>query len=531
MAGRNDQTQQSGQSGQDSPEDETWRNDVRAKRAEVLHRLAERELPLAPAEPLREPLPRLSPEPRRRWPWVVSVALLVTLLGGVLAHALLTRPPTASVPPPNTIDPRALGVFCVVDVAWSPDGAKIAILGYEQGCRTWSPTSYLYYPGIITILEVREGHLHLLGMLHPDPTILATLHLPPPSNVQGNDTSKQIITYTYIAWSPDGRRLALTFRPADPFLPSFVGVFVTDLNGTQTSVLRSGRSNVPPDYGFSGRWDLQAGAPVRVPANATGVSGDDIWQLPNALGVPALGYHWTADGVLEPLTPLNSSAPPPVPAAPQPAGNPDGSAAFTIWQSGVVTFDTVPQPIGPQPNGAVPQRFIPGIPTFEAGFLAWSPDGRYLAEVDRIQYWRIAGAALPKPSAQELAAFRLASAPVLPVRDRALAALLRAIMPAASSPGQLSPTVVWSPDGKLLAVASGPKQSANGVPQTEAVTVYDYATGQPLAHLTTGSGMQILSATAFGAVLRWAKDGRHLLLFDPATDTLTTWGPSAIPQP
>src|SRR5262252_6389770 len=86
------------------------------------------------------------------------------------------------VPAGLSITPGADGLGCVRDAAWSLDGSRIAVLGYQPDathpCPTSDPFSYAYEPGLVFIYSAATGAL--LTRLSPDRTIIPALHLKPP---------------------------------------------------------------------------------------------------------------------------------------------------------------------------------------------------------------------------------------------------------------------------------------------------------------------------------------------------------------
>src|SRR5579859_6244400 len=131
----------------------------------------------APTEPHGAP-------PRRTPRWLiplVSVVALLAVVTVVVARFTLATPQTsgastATSASPLALDPAAYGMACVEGAAWSPDSAKIAILGTRQSCAESNPGSY--YPTVVAIVNAKDGHI--LKSLQPDTTVLHSFHLQAP---------------------------------------------------------------------------------------------------------------------------------------------------------------------------------------------------------------------------------------------------------------------------------------------------------------------------------------------------------------
>ena len=112
------------------------------------------------------------------------------------------------------IVPSLHGLACLQDAAWSPNAQQVAALGYSDQCPNDDPSSYNYQSGVLQIYSAATGRL--VHTLLPDATVLGLPGIPsPPSSVQpasaNADTSKPVLDYTHVLWSPDGNQLALTF--------------------------------------------------------------------------------------------------------------------------------------------------------------------------------------------------------------------------------------------------------------------------------------------------------------------------------
>jgi hypothetical protein len=106
------------------------------------------------------------------------------------------------------------GVACLADTASSPDSRYIAVLGYYK-CPQEG-----YELGLVKLYDARSKQL--VNQVTPDTVIESALdrsstplkheyreHPPPDFHAQ---VVPPLIYYWHITWSPDGRRLALTFE-------------------------------------------------------------------------------------------------------------------------------------------------------------------------------------------------------------------------------------------------------------------------------------------------------------------------------
>jgi hypothetical protein len=373
------------------------------------------------------------------------------------------------------------GIACLLDSQWSPRGDAIAVLGYEYNC----PNNH-DVPGILNVYNARTGKL--TAQWQPDDTILTIMNASTVGN-QGTSvpgilaiSSFQIansgsanmggtrllpFSYIHVMWSPDEQQLALSFIVYMQQQP-FFGILEMNVNGNFAHIIFQ-----PPNLNQRTpiEWDLAAG-------QALGFT-----PVP-----PATSYHWNADGSLVPDNPLSGRAQQPMSLL-GPVGNPDGNAAFTIWQPGFTTFTT-----------------IAGYYGWSATFSAWSPDGRYLIDDINLQGFYKPPASII-PDVQALSKLKLRHNRLLSPRDVALFELLRD-----------SPLISWRPDGRVLAT-----YFARGT-----VVFYDSRTGQSLQTLLLSSNQHLLAGSL--SLLRWSPDGSHLLLSNTSNGLINIWGPGRLPQ-
>jgi len=490
------------------------------------------------------PAPLLPPRTqrwRRPWLWGLLVALVCAVVVGSILIPPLFSHTAAPVAGPVSITPFANDLACPVDVVWSPDGKLVAIAGYRFACPNDGPDAFLAV-GQVDMYTAATGRL--FATLHPD-TLITNSHTAVVTQALQQQTQDQsfapVIAYTALAWSPDGRQLALPFvvlesryapfpTPANP-APSVLssspaalyaagvttGVLLTDVDGMHTSVMGAKYHPVLAAasathayqaqglYGPSVEWNLHSGAPVTTSLNLT----------------PALAYQWGAQGQLTPETPLTTQTAP-TSSSGGPVGNPIGGANFTIWQPGSGLQGQLPAPptsVG-TPQSAI---LVPGLFLWDASFLVWSPDGQYL--ITPTYYGgRVVIAGQAAPSAQALAATGQTQTPLLPPRDSALQYLY--------SQSSFLPSLAWRPDGQTLASFSfGRSQGA----AEDVLTLYDTHSSakrmtlivKNTADYSPRDGFYGLgSQTDHGVFLRWSPDGSHLLLFDinrGSNSVITIW--------
>lgn len=289
---------------------------------------------------------------------VALLAILFSFYGaqaGSRVHALLFPPP----PPPLQLRPQLAGMRCLLDAAWSPESARVALLG-EQYDVVCPDSSLAARAGLVLVYDANTAKA--LATIHADDLIIPSIKAI--TNPQEADFTVAVaLHYQHVLWSSNGKRLAVTFWAdtgvigTPQSLPhgepaNIDGVLLVDTNGAHPRVLTSLASAYGP---FETAWDLEAGRLLTTP----GLSYD-----PNGFGMltPALAYRWQADGTLAPTgTPLNTTTPPPAPPL-GPVGLPDGASGFTIWQPGYVTAAALQQP---QASQAV--QYLPGIYFWQGG--------------------------------------------------------------------------------------------------------------------------------------------------------------------
>ena len=529
------------------PDQHDAQHDDRDRRIETLRSLARQseQQTSAPATP-----PPASPRRSRKALLLaaISALVLVAVVGALIAHTLISassakNPQQAHTT--RTFDPKASNVSCPMDIVWSPNGATVAILGYESNCPISFPEQYSYHPGVIALYDLATGKV--TNTIQPDPLVINALHLKPPTiatpapyaSPSDKDISTQVVDYAHLLWSPDGKQLAVTFSVLiGTAILNNGGIITKSLQGVLLMSPSDGQPRVlshtlaDGEY-YSGLWNLATGAYIPPTAEPPSRSIAEFgWSSASALSQPALRYQWGDDGRLQPMTPLNATNAP-VGQPDAPIGQPDGGNDFSVWQPG--TAQVITRVFSDDPTHT-PQQLKTPIETWQSSFGAWSPDGKYLLADGSLASWRIAITGSPAPDSATLAKVGLVGAPVLPTRDAGLAAALHSYHDVSLNPDAQFTAVnlAWSLDGKRLAVeAPVPDVTGQRLPQVKdfAVHIYDCASGKLLETLTPNLQLaHVTTGFQVAPYLRWSPDGSHLLVYDLNLDGAQIWGPDELPR-
>lgn len=537
---------------QDPPPPNSWA-DERDRRIEALRDLGQpheqqpgdsHATPIPPATQNASRTPTIR---SKKKPLIVAVSTLVciAIIGGLIAYSQLSPKRSSGNHPPAyvTFSPASDNVTCPRDVAWSPDGATVAVLGYRGNCANDFPGTYSYHPGSVNLYSATTGHL--IAAFSPDTAITATLHLTPPTIAtplpgavpSDRNTSQQAVNYAHLLWSPDSKRLAVTFsitiatgmQTNGNFEAKFLqGVLLSGVSGAQSRVLAHTLTHGEP---YSGLWNLEHSAYIPLVGDpAPSDAANTNWGASHALIPPALRYQWADTGRLQALTPLSATNVP-SPLQPTSVGLPDGSQDFTVWQPGVAQIIT-------QDSAQPPQPLATPVETWRSSFAAWSADGKYLFAGNggnEVENWRLALTGQSAPDSATLSKIGMATAPILPTRDAGLAAALHNYHDVSLNPNaQYTPVnLAWSPDGKWLAVEAVVPRASGDLQQIHdfAVSIYDCASGKRLGRLTPnlsplGPGL----SSDQSAFLRWSPDGTHLLLYTTGLSGAQIWGAKDLPH-
>lgn len=476
----------------------------------------------------------------RRWgprPWQVG-SVLVLVAAAVIAALVGVQhgghsAPRTSTPAAVEIVPRQFGFDCPQGAAWSPDGTRVALLGYELQCPVEltqgeydsgpayapfdSPTGQLLsvghgtapLKGLLVVFDSATGKQRL--RVQPDAAIQQMF--PIPSSVvqvyaSTNARPQLEIHYTHVVWVPNSSTLAVSFTtfvpdgppPQDPSSPwrgtAVYGVVLVGLNGSMR-ILTHTVSYPGPTPTLE--WDLSTGQPVALPPALTS-------PTTRASLAPALAYAWGPDGALTAEQPVGASATASIPssALSTPIGAAGGGSRFTIWQPGRLSYtDDMPG--------------TPPVATWQPDFAAISPDGRYLL---------VAASLAGQLDAQGTASLTRDTL-TLPARDAGLRAF-EAALDEQHAYGTTS-RLAWRPDGRVL--AAQPMDTTNSqAPEKHRVFLYDCQTGAQLAALLPlGSNLSAVEDEE-PPLLAWSPDGTRLLLLDPALGTATIWLSASLPR-
>ena len=185
---------------------------------------------------------------------------------------------------------------------------------------------------------------------------------------------------------------------------------------------------------YSGLWNLATNAAIsrwllRQSVRAQTRVGNARAGVLSASASVSVGERWR----LQPVTPLNGQSAP-ASQSDTPIGQPDGGKAFSIWQPGTVQLTT--RWVGVEPEHNLHMLKTP-VETWTTSLAFWSADGVYLFAGDQggeISNWRIALDGQPAPDPTDLSRIGLVGAPVLPVRDAGMEAILRRFHDTASIP-------------------------------------------------------------------------------------------------
>ncbi|HEY7833816.1 MAG TPA: hypothetical protein VIG30_09625 [Ktedonobacterales bacterium] len=529
----------------DEPDKEPEEPSTAARRQERLDALSAlaRQGGVAPDAPVAAPAQSLagvpaSPPTRPRGPArrriVVGATLgalvVVVAVGAALRFALAPRTTTAprrQQPTSVTLTPRADHLDCPVDVAWSPDGKQIAMLGYKS-CDGGPPDGT--NPGQVNIYDATTGQL--VTQFAPDALVLqntlVSLAPPnPPIDPQYGPVTPYI-RYQTLLWSPDGTHLAMPFFVEDysyfeqppftlvngPFglaLPTnpvrtSAGILITGTTGGQPRVIAA-----PYQQNIARmEWDLSSGTLISSALTLT----------------PALGYQWGAGGKLLAQSPISTTAALAAPP-PGPVGNASGDSSFSIWQPGEAAPGYM--------QGDTSVALAPNLYLWESHFAAWSPDGRYLI-TPGYTGGRAVLAGRPAPTASTLSATGNTATPLLAPRDAAMSTLYAGMGPTASGEAPAAQFAAWRPDGRVVATTAEPyfgQTAAEQLQLNTTVMLYDSGSGQVLATLKPRAQLTETMNSSFTLQflwLKWSPDGTHLLLLDNVIGTLTIWGPGALPK-
>lgn len=435
----------------------------------------------------------------RAWRWGLRLGGLVALLSLIAIAAVALSPllPRPAPSKPAPLDITALRFpedarSCVMGGAWSPDSAQIAIMR-SSGCDTKSGPTVLTFNGTTGAL---------LNAFPLEAAIRQTSATP-----GATAETSVLVDLESIVWSPNGLQVAIPFLvfPASETTPLVTGP-MTD--GLALLTVRGQRSGDLSIWAYSPP-SLQPFDPLTLTGPHT-ITEWDLWEggRQSALTVsPAYAYGWGADGALEPVALSGGQNSPS-----SPAGAVAVSGGFSLWRSGRLwAVNALTCAIGAEKF--LPQPYI----WLTLSTMAWSPDGRYLAQVSATGRYNAPGApanATPEPSSTYAPCSEGPPPdliPLAPARD----AGLRATLALAASGGNGSVELEWRPDGRRLAALT-----FNVGGTGSAIALYDCRTGVLLRRYTAGqfpiNGVPGTGpAKNFDTIITggsWSPDGRRLLI-------------------
>ncbi|MGH2505402.1 MAG: hypothetical protein ACRDID_23060, partial [Ktedonobacterales bacterium] len=278
----------------------------------------------------------------------ISKATLAVIIvaAAVGAYARLHYRPATPAPshPVLRLSPTNDLLYCITQIAWSPDGRYVAALGNEEPCSA-APVSKA---GLIYVYDALSGEV--AQKLHPD-----ALAMGAPAVKRGiaaytaATNGPPTVDYFNLTWTPDGQALVMTFTVMPSLACSSGPGYENGTGVLRLAVVSAASSAVMIDTltqytgGDVERWDLRTGQPAMVPA-------------PPA----AAAYQWNSDGSLSPTVATPSG----------PVGAPNSGQRFTVWQPGDLQCQETPSPTG------VPLPMAQDI-VWNAEIAPISPDGRF----------------------------------------------------------------------------------------------------------------------------------------------------------
>lgn len=468
------------------------------------------------------PRPRLpaaldGPALRRLWRWTGAVAALAlaAIVIVTLAPHLPRLAPGRAAPIPYTalrVSPDV--ARCLSGFSWSRDSRQIAALASYDCASPYlgasPPLSNLYIFNAAT--GARTATIDIEGALEVALRRVGMVTVA---------TDQYGVSFYASVWSPDNRLLATQFVVFGSRM-AVSGVAVATLSGAQ-----AGHVAVMLDTPIG-----EGAPPPPQQANAFALAPTERWDLTTgAVSTvylqPALAYRWLPDDALVAAEPLGVSSGAPAPSdVGAPTGDPVGGEGFSLWRTGYVSLinatDCDPAPsIAPLP-APYAEISLEGV--------AWSPDGRYLLDVNvnaRLL------ATFARTHAQSVAQLKRCAVgpppeqmPVAALHDRALAAAVKRLDPAGSQ--ELS--LAWSPDGRRLAALTLSLDHSVG-----SAALYDCASGTQTHAFTSGQFYNqddFTSSdptTGFVQTPAWSPDSSHLLLVvDGVTPQVVVLGPQAL---
>ncbi|HEX8997544.1 MAG TPA: hypothetical protein VF812_16070 [Ktedonobacterales bacterium] len=423
---------------------------------------------------------------------VALVALFAIVIVAVAPHLPLMTPARV-IPQYTALRITSEMARCLLGGSWSHDGRQIAS---ARSINCSAPYLDHGQPGPnLIIFDARTGR-QVAGFALDDQVRAALVGV-------GLRQTPDLFSINYYQtdWSPDDRRLVARFGVYGDNI-AVGGAAVVTLSGpTRGRVIVSLNAPLamggaaPPVNGFDpmpvDRWDTFTGA-------------NELIYLS-----PALAYRWLPSDVLVAEQPLPATAKAPAGSAATPPDVTPNGPAFTLWRDGglILTSERNCGPI---------------FPLLTLNASTWSPDGRYLLEIDVQARLPMIGAASGPvgstfgtcngPSPDQL--------PNAPIHDNGLRAAMGLVDPTGNS----ALTLAWSPDGSRLAVTNYSYPVRAGT-----VMVFDCASGEMIRRFTGAEFDATPSPADMAQTPVWSPDGSHLMLsVDGEVAKIVILGPESL---
>ncbi len=440
---------------------------------------------------------------------VALLALLAIVAVAVAPHLPRVAPSSVQIPSTGVQAPSDVAT-CLTGVSWSPDSRQIAAVESSPCGQPYlgpsGPSGPVAAQPNLLIFDATTGRQVATYALDSAVNVALTR-----VGLKLSSALSYDISYYETRWSPNGRQIAVGFGVYGEF-GGDSGMAIVTLTGAhrgQVTVLLTAPNTALsyPTNGFDltpvERWDVTNGAYTTIYL------------------APALAYRWLPSDVLVADQPLPANASAATPTTPTTtAGASDAGQLVSMWQMGTISPVTATACAG---DGVTTQPLSQPYALLALSASAWSPDGRYLLDVN-VQTRLATEPGRPLPASNDTSPCDGGPAPnqlpSVPLHDNGLRAALGLLDPY----GNTQLTLAWSPDGRRLAVTTLAMAQGTGL-----LTVYDCASGAALQRF---SGAQFEADAAQYSLAQnpvWSPDSAHLLLMIGRPDPkLLILGPQAL---
>jgi hypothetical protein len=423
---------------------------------------------------------------------VALLALVAIVVVAVAPH--LPRVAQSNVQIPSTAVQAPSDVAtCLTGVSWSPDSRQIAAV---QSSPCGQPYLGLNatQPNLL-IFDAATGRQVAAYALDSAVNVALTR-----VGLKLSSALSYDISYYETRWSPNSRLMAVGFGVYGEF-GGDSGMAIVTLTGPQRGQVTA--LLTPPNTALA------------YPTNGFDLTPVERWDVTNGTSstiylTPALAYRWLPSDVLvadQPLSANPSAAPSVAPTPPTTSATTAGVSAdaqtLSMWQIGTISPVTATACAG---DGVTTQPLSQPYALLTLSASAWSPDGRYLLDVN-VQARLATEPGRPRPASNDASPCDSGLPPVqlpsAPLHDNGLRAALGLL----DAYGNTQLTLAWSPDGRRLAVTTLAMAQGTG-----ALAIYDCASGAPLQRF---SGAQFEADAAPSSLAQnpvWSPDSAHLLL-------------------